>query len=94
MSHNTATFHQAHISPDTCRIACSTFPGCLSWRHDLAADQCALDTAVRLGRELDPPPKGATKTEIVSGWMLERIEKTLLADKCEVVTKPWSPQVV
>jgi hypothetical protein len=63
----------------------------LSWRHDLAAGTCALDSVVRLGRELDPPPAWATKTEVTSGWMLERIEKTLLANKCDVVQEPWSP---
>ena len=52
---------------------------------------CALDSVVKLGRELDPPPKWAPKTEVVSGWILERIDERLLAETCDVVKEPWTP---
>jgi hypothetical protein len=75
-------------SPPACRAACLALPLCLSWRHDSNAAQCALDTVVRLGRERDPLPAWAPPTEIVSGWMLERIDEELGRDECTVVSEP------
>ncbi|MCJ1307177.1 hypothetical protein MMC25_000823 [Agyrium rufum] len=64
-------------SADECRKACEKVPGCVSWRFD--DKSCALDTAVRWGRSVyyDTPEEN-----LVSGWLLERIQRSLLSTAC------------
>lgn len=57
----------------------------MGWRHDLAKQECGLDTVVILGRETDPQPVWEEKTVVTSGWMVDRIENTLRKEECEVV---------
>ncbi len=82
---NSTAYERASLSPESCQKACITLPGCMSWRHESADAKCGLDTLVKLGRETDPLPTWATETVITSGWMLERINASLMADRCEVV---------
>lgn len=85
---NRTAFDMAFKSSVRCQTACISFDACLSWRHDSAASVCALDTVIKLGRELDPLPTWAPKTEVVSGWMLERMDSRLLSQTCDVVKQP------
>ena len=85
---NGSAFEKAFHSPATCRAACLALEGCFSWRHERAAAECGLDIAVKLGREPDPLPSWATKTEVVSGWILERINERLLKETCDIISPP------
>lgn len=75
----------AYLSPTYCSAACIAVQTCMSWRYDATESICGLDVVVKLGRELDPP-KWEVKHEVVSGWMLERIEQRLIGNMCNVVT--------
>jgi hypothetical protein len=85
---NSTAFAQASQSPAACRDACKSFDECLSWRHETATETCALETFLRLGREVDPQPDWEPKTEIVSGWVLDKMDERLLTEVCDVVKDP------
>lgn len=44
--------------------------------------RCAIDTLVRLGRELDPFLEWERTREVVSGWVMDRIGERLVSDEC------------
>jgi hypothetical protein len=48
---------------------------------------CALDSSVKLGREMDPPLVWERKRELASGWDMQRIEERLVGNKCEEIGK-------
>ncbi|CZR66541.1 uncharacterized protein PAC_16442 [Phialocephala subalpina] len=54
-------------SKESCRKACGEWEQCLSWKY--ADDNCALDHTAAMGQRID------AGIRMVSGWMLERIEK-------------------
>jgi len=87
---------QASTSPNRCENACKLLDDCLSWRHEVPAESnaegvetCALDMVVKLGRELDPLKKWEKGREVVSGWMVDRIEERLMRDSCETWKWNW-----
>ena len=77
---NSTVFKNAFKTPSDCQAACLSFDECLSWRHDSGSVTCALDRVIALGREIDSWPGRAAKPEIVSGWILERMESRLKFD--------------
>ncbi|KAF8856568.1 hypothetical protein BDZ45DRAFT_675425 [Acephala macrosclerotiorum] len=54
-------------SKEACKKACVEWELCLSWKY--ADDNCALDHTAAMGQRID------AGIRMVSGWMLERIEK-------------------
>jgi hypothetical protein len=48
---------------------------------------CALDSSVKLGREMDRLLVWERKRELASGWDMERVEERLVENKCEEVGK-------
>jgi hypothetical protein len=94
------TLAQAHKDPSSCSAACLSLHGCRSWRHEILREKieedgkvlaevrsCALDSSVRLGREMDPLLVWERRREIVSGWEMGRIEERLVGDRCDSVGK-------
>ena len=71
----------AYQSKQGCRDACLALESCLSWRF--AEESCALDSAVIWGRAAyyDTPEE-----TLVSGWVRDRIERTLLSLACDGAT--------
>jgi hypothetical protein len=67
---------RASASSQGCKEACLAFESCFSWRHE--GKSCAIDTGVRLGRAV--VSKG--NLTITSGWILERVNKTLVSHEC------------
>lgn len=79
-----SAFAGASESPKMCRKACLALPECMSWRHDTRAVTCSLDSALKLGREMDPLPPWE-QTVVTSGWVRERMMVRLMGEKCKVV---------
>ena len=61
-----------------CHEACSDVSACFSWHFD--GNSCSIDTGVKLGQAI--AAKGNLSTT-VSGWMLSRLNETLLANECQ-----------
>ncbi|TGO90602.1 hypothetical protein BPOR_0058g00210 [Botrytis porri] len=81
---------QAYTSPEACLAACAALPTCRIWRHEINngnEKSCTLDVAVILGREIEGRALWDERV-INSGWMIQRINETLMEDKCEVVAPP------
>ncbi|KAF8856567.1 hypothetical protein BDZ45DRAFT_804107 [Acephala macrosclerotiorum] len=75
------------LSPQYCRKACQAVESCMGWRHDSGKGTCGLDTVVKFGREQE---EWEVRTTVTSGWMVERIERLLLRERCEVVRDPYT----
>ncbi|KAB8304484.1 hypothetical protein EYC80_003875 [Monilinia laxa] len=87
---DTAALEQAYTSPEACRAACVALPDCRIWKHEIDKQKqksCSLDIVVILGREYLGGPPSNRKT-VTSGWMMDRINGSLMKDKCEVVAPP------
>jgi hypothetical protein len=89
---NSTALANAFKSLVTRQAACLSFDECLSWRHESGTTTCSLNNAIKLSRELDPPPKWALKTEVASGWILEWMDERLLTKTCGIVKQPWTPR--
>lgn len=59
---------EAHLSPDSCQLACKSLVECLQWRFYRGV--CSLSSTVRMGR----PRNLMTQERLTSGWEVERIE--------------------
>ena len=71
----------ASSTVEGCRDACLSFAKCFSWRFQDGKDgSCTLDTGVKLGRAT-PPALGNTSA-VVSGWILPRLNETLISHEC------------
>ncbi|KAI9648409.1 hypothetical protein NHQ30_003043 [Ciborinia camelliae] len=87
---DTVALEQAHTSPEACLAACVALSSCRMWRHETDNEKqqsCSLDTLVILGREVEGTSSW-NKRIIDSGWMMERINATLMEDECNVVVPP------
>ncbi|RAL68148.1 hypothetical protein DID88_008859 [Monilinia fructigena] len=92
---DTAALGQAYTSPEACRAACIALSDCRIWKHEIDEQKeksCDLDIVVILGMEYlgmeDLADHQGTKTTVTSGWMMDRINDSLMKDKCEVVVPP------
>ncbi|KAM0123860.1 hypothetical protein ACHAP3_010815 [Botrytis cinerea] len=82
---------QAYTSPEACLAACVALSTCRIWRHEINNENeksCSLDVVVILGRQIEGRASW-DKRVINSGWMIQRINETLMEDKCEAVASPW-----
>ena len=70
--------HYATSTSAGCQQACLNSTSCYSWRHTL--DACALDTGIKFGRPMAPNKNG--NVAVTSGWMLSRLNETLLSNEC------------
>jgi hypothetical protein len=68
-------------SPEGCREACRKAEKCFSWKHTAGAS-CSLDSGVKFGAPQQTPLQDQAKVVITSGWMLDRLNGTLLANEC------------
>ena len=68
----------ATTSSSGCQEACKNFTSCFSWRFE--EHSCSLDTGVKLGRAILSSQNH--NSTITSGWMLDRLNETLLSHEC------------
>lgn len=89
LSASSLVFQRASESSEACQNACMALYTCMTWRYEKAErNKCALDDVVRLGRETNPLPQWEEEKEVTSGWILDRIERDLMQEKCEVMNNP------
>ncbi|KAK3304862.1 uncharacterized protein B0T15DRAFT_537846 [Chaetomium strumarium] len=68
-------------SSEGCKEACRKVEKCFSWKHTGAT--CSLDSGVKFGAAQQAPMQGdQAKAVVTSGWMLDRLNATLLANEC------------
>ena len=68
----------ASSTSEGCRDACLSLASCFSWRFHYGS--CSLDTGIKLGRAA--PPVQGNASAIVSGWILPRLDETLISHEC------------
>ncbi|QSZ29555.1 hypothetical protein DSL72_004070 [Monilinia vaccinii-corymbosi] len=87
---DTLALEQAYTSPEACLAACLALSTCLIWKHEIDNEKqksCSLDIVVILGMGLQGKTTWNKKT-VHSGWMMERINESLMKNECEVVVPP------
>ncbi|TGO36315.1 hypothetical protein BHYA_0128g00020 [Botrytis hyacinthi] len=73
---------QAYTSPEACLAACVALSTCRIWKHEINNENeksCSLYVVVILGREIEGRASW-DKRVINSGWMIQRINETLMGD--------------
>ncbi|KAJ8066293.1 hypothetical protein OCU04_005373 [Sclerotinia nivalis] len=87
---DTSALKQAYTSPEACLAACVALSSCRIWRHEIDNEKqksCSLDIVVILGRQMEGQASW-DKRVINSGWMMDRINDSLMKDKCEIAVPP------
>jgi hypothetical protein len=76
-----ATIKDGADNAEACQKLCSDVDDCLQWRHSTTGDgECHLSKVMRRGAAAEV---GEGKPSWTSGWMVERIEKTVKEWECK-----------